>query len=730
MQLRRGSLLNNRYRIVSTLGQGGMGAIYGAIDENLGIKVAVKENLFTTKEYARQFKREALILANLRFPNLPRVSDHFVIDGQGQYLVMDFIEGEDLRERMDRLGVIPEDEVIAIGIAISDALAYMHSQVPPVYHRDIKPGNVRITPDGKIFLVDFGLAKVAQSKRETSTGARAMTPGYSPPEQYGGARTDQRSDVFSLGATLYAALTGFIPEDSLARTMEQSSLTPVRKRNPKVSRKLAGVIEKALNVKPENRYQSIEQFKNELSDLSGTIQKRKGFNRSEFSPYDSRIKDRKMGIKEMMGGEEIFINKKNSGGGSDKDQIKKRTSRKSGCIVVSSFILVLVILFAYLTIVQDSTLKRRIFPDFMFNYQENQQAEILGLTTIETTPEGYEDSTNEVTHTIISTNTSTPTIIPSQTPSFTPEPIIVIEPTRTRIPSPSPSPTITPMGGGVGQIAFASNRSGKPQIWLVNIDGTKKKQITDMQEGACQPDWSPDGERLVFISPCHSNQEIYRGAGLFIVDADGTDLIPIPGVGGGDYDPAWSPNGDYIVFTSLRNGDRPQLYLYDFKANEVTKLTNKEFIRDFQPCWSPDGKMIAFVSTRRGPYQIWIMDKNGSNQERFSISKDKKDAFPSWSPDGSILIFTQSLMTSSIPELTGARVADNGIGEFPVYALSQVVPMRDADYSPDGFWIALEAWPRGDNHDIFIMTPNGAELTRITFDPAWDFDPAWRPSHP
>src|SRR5512147_932575 len=122
MTLEQGTLLNGRYRIVDILGQGGMGSVYRAMDENLGMVVAVKENLFTTDEYSRQFRLEAVILANLRHPNLPRVSDHFSIDGQGQYLVMDFIEGEDLRERMERIGTLSEDEVIMIGAAICDAL--------------------------------------------------------------------------------------------------------------------------------------------------------------------------------------------------------------------------------------------------------------------------------------------------------------------------------------------------------------------------------------------------------------------------------------------------------------------------------------------------------------------------------------------------------------------------------------------------------------------------------
>ena len=122
MILERDTLLHKRYRIQGNLGQGGMGSVYHAIDENLGMTVAVKENLFTTDEYARQFRLEAVILANIRHPNLPRVSDHFVIAGEGQYLVMDFIDGEDLRQRMERVGVLPEEEVSHIGAAICDAI--------------------------------------------------------------------------------------------------------------------------------------------------------------------------------------------------------------------------------------------------------------------------------------------------------------------------------------------------------------------------------------------------------------------------------------------------------------------------------------------------------------------------------------------------------------------------------------------------------------------------------
>jgi serine/threonine protein kinase len=171
MTLERGTLLHERYRIVDILGQGGMGSVYRAVDENLGVDVAVKENLFTTEEYSRQFRLEAVILAGLRHPNLPRVSDHFAVGDQGQYLVMDFIEGEDLRQRMERLGTITEDDAIMVGAAMCDALTYLHTRKPSILHRDLKPGNVRISPEGTIYLVDFGLVKLVQGPQATSSMA-------------------------------------------------------------------------------------------------------------------------------------------------------------------------------------------------------------------------------------------------------------------------------------------------------------------------------------------------------------------------------------------------------------------------------------------------------------------------------------------------------------------------------------------------------------------------------
>jgi serine/threonine protein kinase len=732
MTLERGSLLNSRYRIVEILGQGGMGSIYRAVDENLAVDVAVKENLFTTEEYARQFRREAVILANLRHSNLPRVTDHFVIDGQGQYLVMDYIEGEDLRERMDREGVLTDADAVVLGVAICDALTYLHTRDPQVVHRDIKPGNVKISPSGRITLVDFGLVKVMYGSQATTTGARAMTPGYSPPEQYGTARTDHRTDIYSLGATLYVGLTGVMPEDALARAMQQTDLTPVRKHNPKVSRRLAGVIEKALEIKPEDRYQSAEEFKQALLKTRAITDRRQKEELTLTPPPKTSPGNDAAGAlssSPMAAANEIEWPASPDTGSPlllpsapFAEQAFPLSSqpprkRRAGCL----YALLLVLLLA------GGALGAVYFQPSLVD----RALAMLGpLAPMSNTPTAIHSSTpKDAQGTEVSTSTSTPTLKNANTPAQ--EPVLpltntpTLGPSRTPRPANTPTPTETLTGGGMGQIAFASDRTGMPQIWLMNADGTGQLEITDMPEGACQPAWSPDGGKLVFISPCLSNQESYPGASLFIINADGTGVTPLPTVPGGDFDPTWSPDGTRIAFTSMRDYNRSQIYVINLEDNSVASLSNNK-VRDIQPAWSPDGKRIAFISTRQGPSQIWIMDADGSNQERFSRSGSLKNSHPAWSPDGQLIVFNQGAVLGGVPKLVGAPVEGEPYMETKI--VPDATPMREAVYSPDGFWLAYESWPEGENHDIFIMATYGPARQRLTDDPALDFDPAWRPA--
>ena len=265
MPLETGQVLHERYRIEARLGQGGMGAVYRAWDNNLNIPVAVKENLDGSPEAQKQFNREAHLLARLVHLNLPRVIDTFFVPGQGQYLVMDYVDGEDLQAMLQRLGTLPEDRVLVWVSQICDALNYLHRQPSPVIHRDIKPANIKIRPDGRAMLVDFGIAKVYDPHLATTIGARAVTPGYSPPEQYGGGATDARSDIYALGATLYHLLTGYKPPESLHRMVGQEKTTPPRQLKRDISPRVEQVILKAMEVTTDRRFQSVSDFQSAFS---------------------------------------------------------------------------------------------------------------------------------------------------------------------------------------------------------------------------------------------------------------------------------------------------------------------------------------------------------------------------------------------------------------------------------------------------------------------------------
>jgi peptide/nickel transport system substrate-binding protein len=265
-----GLVLLGRYRLSKELGRGGFGAVYAAWDVNLNRRCAVKENLDTSPEAQRQFAREASVLANLSHPNLPRVTDHFSIPGQGQYLVMDFVEGEDLASLMQRQRLLPVEQVLAWGLQVAGALVYLHSRKQPVVHRDIKPANIRITPEGQAMLVDFGLVKTLDAQFKTTMGARAVTPGYAPPEQYGHGRTDGRTDIYALGATLYKLLTGKEPLESVMRVSGERMPT-VQQINPRLPAALGQVVEKAMALDPASRYQSAEELKAALDEAAHSL---------------------------------------------------------------------------------------------------------------------------------------------------------------------------------------------------------------------------------------------------------------------------------------------------------------------------------------------------------------------------------------------------------------------------------------------------------------------------
>ncbi len=272
MPINPGQVLNNRYRIVRLLGQGGFGAVYRAWDLQLEGVCALKENLDPTTEAQRQFEREAKLLFGLRHSGLPKVFDYFALPGQGQYLVMEYIEGEDLELKLKQaasgatsIQPLPEAQVLPWIAQVCDALSYLHSRTPPVIHRDVKPANIKITPEGQAVLVDFGIAKSYNPQQITTIGAKAVTPGYSPLEQYSG-NTDAQSDVYALGTTAYTLLTGQAPPPSVDISAGIAPPPPpAHSLNPAVSAQTSKAVAHAMRLNRNERTPSAAAFKAELS---------------------------------------------------------------------------------------------------------------------------------------------------------------------------------------------------------------------------------------------------------------------------------------------------------------------------------------------------------------------------------------------------------------------------------------------------------------------------------
>jgi serine/threonine protein kinase len=274
-QLAPDTILQSRYRVIRHLGSGGMGAVYEAIDLRLGHTVALKQALTADEELWRQFEREARLMAGLNHPVLPRVSDYFT-EGHRAFFVMQFVEGQDLAEIIaQQPGPFPRHAVVAWADQLLDALIYLHSRERQVIHRDIKPHNLKITPTGKIVLLDFGLAKtqIANSAdAASSTSVFGYTPRYAPLEQIQDLGTTPQSDIYALGATLYHLLTGVKPPDALARaaalvSAKPSPLKPAHEVNLAVGSELAAILDRAMAQNPDERYGSAAEFREALRRL-------------------------------------------------------------------------------------------------------------------------------------------------------------------------------------------------------------------------------------------------------------------------------------------------------------------------------------------------------------------------------------------------------------------------------------------------------------------------------
>ena len=676
MTLSVGELLQNRYRIEGLLGRGGMGAVYRAYDLVLSTPVAIKENLNSAAEAIRQFKREAVLLASLRHGNLPRVTDHFVI-GSRQYLVMDYVAGEDLKTRLERESPLAEPQVLAWAKEICNALSYLHTRQPVVIHRDIKPANIKLTPDGHPILVDFGIAKVADVGGGTSTGARSLTPGFAPPEQYGSRPTDSRSDQYSLAATLYTLLTGTIPPDSLERTLGQSNFRPASEVNPKVSPAVEAALTRALQLNPEDRYLSIAEF---YEGLLG-----RGLPppppRPAAAPPNATVR------KPVASPLSV----------SATAAVPSKPARRFPWVVA---VLLSLTVLTGLAVVALLYLLNPPLPD-------------LPLTPVVVVPTAL-DSPSPLPQ-------ASPTAVPVVAPIPTATPAPTLAPTETAAPTALPTPL-----GGSSLIVFASTRSGDGyyQLFVLDLADGSTRQLTFDSGNKGHPHWSPDGQRIVY----EAESADAKKRDIFIMNADGSGIQNLSNNPADDYYPSWNPRGDRIAYVSDRTGGAVQIYFVRPDGSGLINISKQHHNQpeEWDPAWSSDGRYLYLVRKPSGPVRVFRWDPTTPEVEPLIATMfegDYSESVPALSPRGDQMAYVRLVdggrqICVSSTDLDLKKPCDN--------PLTNLSGNLDPAWSPDGRMIVFSSLRDG-NEELYVMTVTGAGQRNITASPSSDRQPDWQP---
>jgi serine/threonine protein kinase len=681
-----GLILKSRYQVVEQLGKGGMGEVFLAQDESLDTKVAIKSNHNLSAHASAQFLREARLLASLKHPNLPRVIDYFTED-DSQYLVMDFIPGENLKELVEAKREITHAQVMKWASELSNALTYLHTQNPPIYHRDIKPANIKLTPNGEVVLVDFGIAKTGEASQETQTGAWAFSPGFAPPEQVSGMRTGPYSDQFSLAATLYYLIAKKPPADSARRLMGEEELVTLESIDRSLPAHFCTAITKALSIKPEARFSTVSDFFQALSSPSpipdpASAQKTVIASGRSIPPQIHPTGSLPVQMPEIP---------------------KKRSS--SIFMIIGLLLLVGVLVGGY----------------FALN--------ALGIL-------GGNQPSSPVVDTTATIEAAAATLANQMIPTETVE---VSTPTETVTPTPEPV-IFTPLGKS-NKVAFISNRQtdGYQQVWLmeVGIDGNDNlvaqnfQQLTFTAGDKSKPSWSPDGTKLIFSAP--SNEYSPNGVpfadDIWMLDLTKPDQEPVDlsRMPGNDHFAAWSPNDKWIAFTSYYREDKtPQLFIMKPDGSNPKRLTELGYSESYA-AWSPQGDFLYYIYATGALQVLQMRDQyqNFTTFRKFDQSSNEgrlgNVIEPNVSLDGNLLVYTHNfegktnIQTAVLADRgrTWAKVTNTGMDFAPCW-------------SADAKWIVFTSRRDGDA-EIYIIDREGGRPTNLTNLASNDTDPAWQP---
>jgi Tol biopolymer transport system component len=669
------------YRIIRPLGQGGMGEVYLAEDTKLGRQVAIKvlpEHLAGDASRRQRLALEARAVAALNHPNI--VTIHSVEEADGvHFLTMEFVDGPSLAERMPRHG-FPVDEFLTIAIPMADAVGAAHQK--GIVHRDLKPANVMLTADGRVKVLDFGLAKLKEAaaadagelptRELTGEGRIVGTVSYMSPEQAAGKPVDHRSDVFSLGVVLYEMATGERPFTGDTSVLVMSSVLkdtprPVSDLNRSLPRALGRIIKICLQKDPERRYQSAKDVRNELETLKEELASGE-LAASEAPPPARR---RRPIVWTAIAAGAIVV----AGAG----YVLLRGSLAPAAVPL--------VLTSYSPLTSEQGLENHpsISPDGKWIVYDSAAS---GNSDIYLRSVGGQSGINLTGN--------------------------------------SPDADIQPAFSPDGErIAFRSARNGGG-IFVMGKTGDAPRPLT---KAGFSPAWSPDGKQIVYATrlvPLPSESGVLSELWTVTVETGDTHCVLEKGDG---VDPRWSPNGRFFAYWGMSGGGRRDIRVIPARGGDPIAITDDSAV-DWSPEWAPDGRSLYFVSDRGGSMNLWRIAVDPESGRPAGAPEPVTTPAPyisglSRSADGRRLVFSAVRRSSNVWKVAFDPVSGSTRG------------MPEAVTSGSRYWYSYDVSPvdqqlvlaKGlvEQEDLFLYRADGTGMRQLTNDDKFDREPRWSP---
>jgi Tol biopolymer transport system component len=673
------------YEIVSLLGTGGMGDVYLATDPRLGRRVALKllPSEFTQDaERVSRFEREARAASALNHPNIVTIYEIGQSE-QAHFIAAEFVEGQTLRQLI-AASKLQLATALKIGAQISEALSAAHSA--GIIHRDIKPDNIMIRPDGYVKVVDFGIAKLTDRASDSATnqtepGLLVGTVAYMSPEQALGTEVDQRTDIFSIGVVLYEMLTGKHPFrgstnaatfDAILHREAPAPIIP----NGDAGAELGRILGRALEKDRELRYQTAHDLRAELTRLQRTLESTgSGYRKHEIATTS---------------------------------QSRNITVRRIGVALVCLLAIAAIVIYAVLRRQRNEPATAHVNPNF------TQLTDQLG-------PEIYPGLSPDGKVLVYAGHASGNWDIYWQRIG-THNPRNLTE----NSPAEDTQPAFSPDGE---HIVFRSDREGGG-IFIMGATGESVRRLTNV---GFNPAWSPSGQEIAFSTDKFDDPNIRRpgNSAIWIVNATTGEQRQLTDAKKGDaVQPQWSPSGARIAYWGTHKGGQRDIWTIPAQGGDAVQVTDDADF-DWNPVWSTDGKYIYFSSDRGGSMNLWRIPID----EQTGRATGPPEPFTTPSPFGQQIAFSRdgrrAVYVNQVSSTNIQTVAFNPYKETttaaPIAITQGFKHANGPDLSPDGEWFVYSSLGEK-QEDIYLVRMDGAESPRKLTDDAYkDRNPRWSP---